>query len=163
MPAACNYVGAIPVRMRSMRLTLNRTLERPEGRNMNATGHYHVIVWIDHSEARIFGVGIEDADHQVIRTHAHQRHLHHKANSGDSGHAPIDKEFFERIAQSLAAAGALLITGPASAKTELVTFLKEHHPQLAQRISAVEALDHPTDGMLVAIARKFFRADDRMR
>jgi stalled ribosome rescue protein Dom34 len=130
---------------------------------MNGTNHYHVIVWIDRSEARVFGVGITDADHQLIRTHAHQRHLHHKANSGDSGHAPIDKEFFERIAQSLSAAGALLITGPASAKTEFVNFLKAHHPRLAQRVSAVETLDHPSDGELVAIARKFFRADDRRR
>jgi stalled ribosome rescue protein Dom34 len=121
--------------------------------------HYHVIVWIDHSEARIFGIGREDAERRVIRTHSHQRHLHHKANSGDSGHAPIDKEFFERIAQSLLAAGALLIVGPASARTEFATFLKERHPQLAQKISAVEPLDHPGDGELVAIARKFFRVD----
>ena len=34
--------------------------------------------------------------------------------------------------------GALLITGPASAKTELVTFLKERHPQLAQRLDDIE-------------------------
>jgi hypothetical protein len=125
--------------------------------------HHHVIVWIDHSEARVFGIGREDADRQVIRTHSHQRHLHHKANSGDSGHAPIDKEFFERVAQSLLAAGALLIVGPASARTELTTFLKAHHPQLAGKISAVEALDHPTDGELIRMARKFFRADDLMR
>jgi hypothetical protein len=26
----------------------------------------------------------------------------------------------------------------------------------------VEALDHPTDGALVAFARSFFKADDRM-
>ena len=127
------------------------------------SGHFHVIVWIDHSEARVFGVGSEDADSQVIRTHSHQRHLHHKANSGDSGHAPLDKEFFDRVAQSILGAGALLIVGPANAKTELVEFINSHYPQLAQRISAVETLDHPSDGMLIALARKFFRADDRMR
>jgi hypothetical protein len=31
-----------------------------------------------------------------------------------------------------------------------------------QRISGVEPLDHPTDNQLVALARKFFRADDLM-
>ncbi len=111
----------------------------------------------------MFGIGREDADQQVIRTHTHQRHLHHKANSGDSGRAPIDKEFFERVAQSLLDAGALLIAGPASAKTEFASFLKDHHPQLSNRISAVEALDHPSDGALIALARKFFRADDHLR
>ena len=29
--------------------------------------------------------------------------------------------------------------------------------------TAVEPLDHPSDGSFVALARKFFRADDRMR
>jgi len=127
------------------------------------TGHYHVIVWIDHSEARIFGIGREDADQQVVRTHSHQRNLHHKANSRDSGHAPIDREFFERVAETLQGVGALLITGPASAKTEFATFLEAHHAAISRCVSAVEPLDHPSDGMLIALARKFFRADDRMR
>jgi stalled ribosome rescue protein Dom34 len=125
--------------------------------------HFHVIVWIDHSEARVFGVGREGADQQVIGTHTHQRHLHHKANSGDSGKAPIDNEFYDRVAHSIQSAGALLITGPANAKTELVTYIKHHFPEIAKRISAVEPLDHPSDGELIAVARKFFRADDRMR
>jgi stalled ribosome rescue protein Dom34 len=127
------------------------------------SGHFHVIVWIDHTEAKIFGVGREDADHQVVGTHSHQRHLHHKANSGDSGHVPIDKEFFQRVAKSLLNAGSLLVIGPASAKTELVTFLKEHYPQVAKHIAAVETVDHPSDGALVALARKFFRAEDGLR
>jgi stalled ribosome rescue protein Dom34 len=127
------------------------------------TDHFHVIVWIDHSEARIFGVGTDDADRQIVRTHSHQRHLHHKANAGDSGHAPVDNEFFGRVAQSIQTAGALLIVGPANAKTELVTYIGKHFPDLTKRISAVEPLDHPSDGELVALARKFFRADDRMR
>jgi stalled ribosome rescue protein Dom34 len=127
------------------------------------THHNHVIVWIDHTEARIFGIGREDSDLRVVGTHAQQRHLHHKANSIDSGHAPLDKEYFGRVAESLKDAGALLITGPASAKTELAKYLREHHPQIAAHISAVEALDHPSDGMLIALARKFFRAEDGLR
>jgi stalled ribosome rescue protein Dom34 len=127
------------------------------------SAHFHVIVWIDHTEAKIFGVGREDSDHQVVGTHSHQRHLHHKANSGDSGHVPIDKEFFHRVAKSLLSAGSLLVVGPASAKTELVAFLKEHYPQVAKHIAAVETVDHPSDGALVALARKFFRAEDGLR
>ena len=127
------------------------------------TEHFHVIVWIDHSEARVFHVGSEDADRQVISTHVHDRQQHRKAHSIGSGHAPVDNEFFGRVAQSIQTAGALLIVGPANAKTELATYIKNHLPELAKRISAVEPLDHPSDGQLVALARKFFRADDRMR
>lgn len=125
--------------------------------------HYHAIVWIDHNEARVFHFGAEDAERAVIRTHKHERNLHHKANSRGSGHALLDKEFLGRVMKSLETAGAILIVGPANAKTELAEYIGEHEPQLSGKISAVEPLDHPSDGALVALARKFFRADDRMR
>ena len=124
--------------------------------------HYHALVWIDHREAKVFQFDATDVDHTTVRsTHPHQ-HIHHKANAGDSGHVPLDKEFLKHVAQALATAGAILITGPAGAKTELATFIKQTQPDLAQRISGVEALDHPTDGALVDFARRFFKADDRM-
>jgi stalled ribosome rescue protein Dom34 len=124
--------------------------------------HYHALVWIDHREAKIFQFDAADVDHTTVRsTHPHQ-HIHHKANAGDSGHAPLDKEYLKHVAAALATAGAILITGPAGAKTELATYIKQTQPKLAERISGVEALDHPTDGALVDFARRFFKADDRM-
>ena len=126
------------------------------------TPHYHALVWIDHREAKVFQFDATDVDYTKVRsTHPHQ-HIHHKANTGDSGHAPLDKEFLNHVAQALATAGAILITGPAGAKTELATYIKEKQPELAKKISGVEALDHPTDGALVDFARRFFKADDRM-
>jgi stalled ribosome rescue protein Dom34 len=126
------------------------------------SSHYHALVWIDHREAKVFQFDATDVDYTKVRsTHPHQ-HIHHKANAGDSGHAPLDKEFLKHVAQALATAGAILITGPAGAKTELDTYIKQTQPDLAERISGVEALDHPTDGALVDFARRFFKADDRM-
>ena len=58
--------------------------------------------------------------------------------------------------------GAILLTGPGQAKTELSNYARDHRPELLPRISGVEALDHPSDKALVALARKFFKADDRM-
>jgi stalled ribosome rescue protein Dom34 len=126
------------------------------------TNHYHVVVWIDHREAKIFQFNATDVDHTTVRSSHPDQHIHHKANAGDSGHAPVDGEFFKRVAQAIAQAGAILITGPANAKTELVSYIKKAQPHLAERISGVEALDHPSDGALVALARTFFKADDRM-
>jgi hypothetical protein len=124
--------------------------------------HYHTIVWIDHQEAKVFHLGREEADEGSVRsTHPHE-HLHHKANSTGSGHAPVDHAFLERVVQAVSGSGAILITGPASAKDELAAHLRLRHPNLAKLISAVETVDHPTDGQLIALARKFFRADDRM-
>jgi hypothetical protein len=59
--------------------------------------------------------------------------------------------------------GAILLTGPANAKSELNNYIAEHRPDLAERVRGVEALDHPSDAQIVAIARKFFKADDRMQ
>jgi stalled ribosome rescue protein Dom34 len=124
--------------------------------------HYHALVWIDHREAKVFHFNATEVDRATVRSTHPDQHIHHKANSGDSGHAPVDKEFLKRVIQAIAQAGAILITGPANAKTELVSYIKATQPHLAERISGVEALDHPSDGALLALARTFFKADDRM-
>lgn len=127
------------------------------------SNHYHALVWIDHREAKVLQFNATDVDRTVIHSTHPERHLHHKANSIDSGHAPVDHEFLEHVAQAIAHAGAILITGPASAKTELMAHIKKKQPMLAARISGVETLDHPSEGDLLAFGRSFFKADDRMR
>jgi stalled ribosome rescue protein Dom34 len=127
------------------------------------TDHFHAIVWIDHRETKVFHFNATDVDKVVIPSHATQHHIHHKANATGSGHVGVDKEFLKRVTAALTHTGAILLTGPANAKIELKNYLTEHSPDLAKRISGVESLDHPTDGVLIGLARKFFKADDRMR
>jgi stalled ribosome rescue protein Dom34 len=124
--------------------------------------HYHAIVWIDHREAKIFRFNSSDVEHVVVHSHASGQHLQHKANVPGSSHQGVDKDFFRRVAAELTDTGALLVTGPGNARTELKNFIYQHYPDLAGRISGVEALDHPSDGQLVGLARKYFRANDRM-
>jgi stalled ribosome rescue protein Dom34 len=124
--------------------------------------HYHAIVWIDHREAKVFHFNAIDVDRAVLHSHLTGQHLQHKANTTGSGHRGVDKEFLHRVLEALTHTGELLITGPANAKTELKNYINQQRPELAKRISGVEALDHPSDGALVAFARKYFKADDRM-
>jgi hypothetical protein len=44
----------------------------------------------------------------------------------------------------------------------LAAHLAAHAPDLSARVAAVEAADHPSEGELVALARRFFHASDRM-
>lgn len=125
--------------------------------------HFHAIIWIDHHQAKVFRFNASDLERDVIRPHDPAVHLHHKANTIGSGHAPVDKDFLRRVAESVSGAGAILIVGPANAKTELAAYVSAHAPDLSKRVSAVEAADHPSDGELVALARKFFLANDRMK
>ena len=126
------------------------------------SSHYHALVWIDHHEAKIFHFDASGSDVERVRSSNPHLHLHHKANSSDSGHAAPDTPFLISVADALQPAGAILITGPAGAKTELASYIQHKRPDLARRISGVETVDHPTDGQLLALGRSFFKKDDRM-
>jgi hypothetical protein len=126
------------------------------------TEHYHAVVWIDHHEARVFHFNPTEVDKLVLHPHNPTKHIHHKANSIGSGHAAEDHAFLQAVADALAGAGAVLITGPASAKTELVKHIHRHDPKMMNAITAVETIDHPSDGALLAYARKYFHGSDRM-
>ena len=125
--------------------------------------HFHAVVWIDHREARVFHFNPADIDKLVLRPDNPTRHIHHKANSIGSGHASEDEAFLHGVAEAIADAGAVLITGPANAKTELIKHIHHHDPKLMTIIAGVETVDHPSDGELVAYARKYFKVEDLMR
>ena len=126
------------------------------------SGHYHAIVWIDHHEARVFHFNALEVDNLTLHPDHPTRHIHHKANSIGSGHAAEDHEFLQHVSEAIADAGAVLITGPANAKSELVKHIERHAPELSTKIAGVEPLDRLTDGELVAHARKFFHTDHQM-
>jgi hypothetical protein len=121
------------------------------------TTHFHAVVWIDHSQARIFHIGLTGDDEVTLHPHLPTRHLHHKANAIGSGHTAPDKEFMAEVANALSDAGEILIIGPASAKTELAKYMREEHPATGERIAAIEAADHPTDREIVAYAKHHFK------
>jgi stalled ribosome rescue protein Dom34 len=123
--------------------------------------HDHAVVWIDHREARVFHFTPTDVERLVLHPDHPTLHLHHMANSLGNGHAAEDRAYLEAVAQSIANAGAVLIAGPGNAKTELVKHVHEHSPKLMSLIG-VETVDHPSDAQLVAYARKYFTARDRM-
>jgi len=124
--------------------------------------HHHACVWIDHREARIFGVGLEDADSAVTANAHAAHHIHRKANQVGLGTDKLDHGFLADVAKQLEPVQAILITGPGQAKHELAAYLEQHAPAVAKRVWGIAAMDHPTDGELVAAARKYFKAENRM-
>jgi stalled ribosome rescue protein Dom34 len=124
--------------------------------------HFHAVIWIDHHEARIFHFSASEVDRLVIHPDHPSRHLHHKAQSIGSGNAAEDQDFLQRVADAIADAGVILITGPASAKTELVNHISKSNPALMPKIVGVETVDHPSDGQLIDHARRYFKVDHMM-
>jgi len=135
----------------------------PISYSADMSNNQHALVWIDHQQAKIFQFDATQVNSSAVRsTHPHE-HIHHKANSGDSGHVGVDKAFLKRVGEAVSEAAGILITGPAGAKKELAAYLGKEQPAVAAKIVGVEPLDHPSDGELLAFARKFFAPDDRMQ
>jgi stalled ribosome rescue protein Dom34 len=122
--------------------------------------HFHAVVWLDHAEARVFHFDRDSAEKTVL--HGHKHHLHHKAGSVGSGRDAADTAFFADIAHTLADAGEVLLLGPGAAKLEFFRYAGKANPALEHKIVGCETVDHPSDGQIVAYARKYFHAKDRM-
>lgn len=124
--------------------------------------HFHAVVWLDHTEAHVMHFNREDVE--KFTAHASDKHprLHHKRGSSGSGHRAEDAHYFGEIVRLLGGAQEILLVGPGNAKLELVKYVHKHHHDLVDRIMGVESADHPTDGQIVAHARQYFMAKDRM-
>ena len=124
---------------------------------------YHAVVWIDHQQAHVLHFTPDGAESQVVHAHPGHRQTHHRKGATGGGKAPEDREYFDRIAGSLAGAAEILVVGPAQAGHEFAKYLDKHAHDLAGKVMAVEAADHPSDGELLKLARHYFAGADRMR
>ena len=123
---------------------------------------HHVAVWIDQQEARIYHIDAKNVD--AIKVEAPGRHVHrHPTVTAEHAHPSDAQHFYGDVVRALQGAEEILIVGPAKAKLELIKYVHKHHPAFDARIVGVETVDHPSDGQLVAYARQYFRAADRMR
>lgn len=123
--------------------------------------HYHAVLWMDHAEARVFHVA-KDAQERIV-LHPHAQHHAHQHGTRNQAHLQCPEAFLHAIVEAMQGAQEWLVTGPGDAKTQFVRHVEQHDPQFRARIVAVENADHPTDGQIVAHARKAFVGIDRMR
>lgn len=115
----------------------------------------HVVVWIDHLQARIFHVGATEVGSLVLHSHLSTQHLHHKTNTIGSGHVADDPDFLAAIEKAIDGAQYVLIIGPSTEKTALKHYLDAAN--VAGRSISVKSAGHPTDNEIIALARQHFR------
>ena len=134
----------------------------------NRTAHiakpFHLMVWIDHQLATIYGVMRHELiELAVIRAHDEGRgHVHHRAGTVSSGHAALSQAFLLRVTVALVEAREILIVGPGGAKLALKSYIALYAPILNKRIVGVEPMDKCTRGEMQAFANLFFKQADRM-
>jgi hypothetical protein len=127
----------------------------------------HLLVVIDHREARIFKTELHGSVPERITPHdphGSHRHLHDVEDDASGQRKPEIKAFYDAIVRTLIGAEKILIlgssTGSSSAMNHLQAELKQHHPELAQRVVGAVIVNeqHMTEDQLLAEARKFYAA-----
>ena len=105
----------------------------------------------------------QDVEKQIILPADPHKQLHIKSGKSGSGNVPEDQAYYHDIARALDGASEILVVGPANAKLQFIKHIHAHDHTLFDKIIGVETVDHPTDGQVVAYARKYFVAKDQMR
>jgi len=115
----------------------------------------HAVLWIDHQHAQVLRLQADSTQVQKIKAHHHQTHQH-------GSEVRTEHEFFGTVCDSLSDVKEVLVTGSHQAQADFRHYVNKHRPHVAPRIAGWETVDHPTEGQLAALARKFFVAHDRM-
>ena len=123
----------------------------------------HTAIWLDQKEAHVFHIDPEHVDTQKVLAPAREHHRHPKGAEGGKGHPDDAKRYFGEIVQTLGEAERILVLGPSTAKLSFLRFLHQTSPDVEGRVVGVETVDHPSDGQLLAYARKYFTRSDRMQ
>lgn len=123
----------------------------------------HAVVWIDHREAHVIQFNADASESEVIKTKSKHKQVHQKAGVLGSGHNSADQNYLHQVIQAVSGATEILIVGPGSAKLELFKHAHSHDTKVSEKIVGIETVDHPTDGQLLAHAKKYFVRIDNMR
>jgi hypothetical protein len=125
----------------------------------------HLLVVIDHREARIYRTELHGAVPQRIEPYdpfGFGRDLRYNQDDSNGQRKPEQKSFYEAVAKTLRSAQKILLfgtgTGASSAMEHLLLDLKKNHPDIAAKVVGSIAVDehHLTDDQLLAKAREFF-------
>ena len=124
--------------------------------------HYHAVVWLDHNEAHVMHISSDDVEKSLVQPANPPRHLQRKRGSVSGSRQPEDQHYYHDVVEALKGAAEILVVGPGHAKLELIKHIHAHDHGMVDKVVGVETVDHPSDGQLVAYARNYFIAKDRM-
>lgn len=125
----------------------------------------HLLVVVDHREARIFNsklYGTVPAKITPYDPFGFGRALHFKQDDANGQRKPEQRSFYEAVAKTLRSVKAIVIfgsgTGASSAMEQLLAQLAEHHPDIAAKVIGSHVIDdhHMSENRMLAKARELF-------
>ena len=123
----------------------------------------HAVVWIDHQEAHVIQFNADMHENSTITTKSKHGHIHQKAGVLTGHHQVSSQAYLHEVVEAVAVANEILIVGPGVAKLELIKHINHHDAKISNKVVGVETVDHPTDGQLLAYAKKYFLRVDNLR
>lgn len=123
----------------------------------------HSVIWIDHQEAHVIYFNLTASESEVIKTRSTHKNIHHKSGNVSGAHAGPDEHYLHEVIQAVKESKEILIVGPGSAKLELMKHASKHDHLTAEKVVGIETVDHPTDGQLLAYAKKYFHRIDALK
>lgn len=116
---------------------------------------FHAVVWLDHQTAQILQFDPEHVQAEKVKAHTH-----HTAQHGSAVRS--QHEFYAHVCDALTGIPEVLVTGSHTSLADFRHYVGKHRAALAPHIVGFETVDHPSERQLVAMARKWFTAYDRM-
>jgi len=115
----------------------------------------HAVVFIAHENAQVLQFDAEHVETQTIKSHSHHTKQH-------GSQVRSEHEFFAHVCDALEGIAEVLAVGPHTGLADFQHYVRKHRPALVTQIVDFQAVDHPSDKQLVALARQYFLKHDRM-
>lgn len=116
---------------------------------------FHAVVHLDHQHAQVLHFDASEVHSDRIDAHHHLSRPH--------GHdEQATQAFFAAVCQALEGTQEVLVTGSHPVIAELRHYVEAHRPRLAPHIADYRPAAPLSAGQMLAMARQFFKAYDRM-
>ncbi len=113
------------------------------------------VVHLTHQAAHAIEFDSESARATDLAQHTHATRQHGSA-------VRSEHEYFGFVCDLLDEFPRVIVAGGHTTLADFQHYVAKHRSRTADRITAYEVVDHPTDNQLVALARKRFEAFDRL-
>ncbi|HEX2666867.1 MAG TPA: hypothetical protein VHP13_00680 [Gammaproteobacteria bacterium] len=116
---------------------------------------HHAALLIDHQHAQVLQFDAANLQSRKIDAHKHYTRQH-------GSEVRTEHEFFSEVCDALKGVAEVLVAGPHGAQADFRHYVEKHRPALAKQIKAWETVDHPSEGQLLALAKKHLLKVDKL-
>jgi len=114
---------------------------------------FHAVVHLDHHHAQVLHFDAHQVHAARIEPHDRRAHGHDERT---------EQALFEAICQAVKDTPEVLVTGSHVVIGQFRHYVEAHRPQLAPHIADYRPAAELSQGQMLAMARQFFIAHDRM-